>query len=241
MIENENVNQESPEVFSPEITQDVPVSGPTPEEVQAKSDAAKNMRALREKSERIERERDEALKKLQELQYGKHHSHDHDDDEIKIGPDELAEGKHVTQVDRKIKKLEQQLQSYQQSTNATTAEARLKAQYPDFDRVVSKDNIDLLKETEPEIAYTINASSDIYSKAVSAYKMIKKLGIYQEDPYIKDRERAEHNAAKPRPLASVSPQQGDSPLSKANAFANGLTDDLKKQLYKEMVEARRSM
>lgn len=36
----------------------------------------------------------------------------------------------------------------------------------------------------------------------------------------------------------LSPQQGDSPLSKANAFANGLTEDLKKQLQKEMFEAR---
>jgi hypothetical protein len=56
-----------------------------------------------------------------------------------------------------------------------------------------------------------------------------------------DKLRAQKNAAKPKPLASVNPQQGDSPLSKANAFANGLTDDLKKQLRKEMEDARRSI
>ena len=64
------------------------------------------------------------------------------------------------------------------------------------------------------------------------------MGIYREDNYSKDRDKAQSNASKPKPLASVSPQQGDSPLSRANAFANGLTDELKSQLRKEMEQAR---
>ena len=38
----------------------------------------------------------------------------------------------------------------------------------------------------------------------------------------------------------MSPQQGDSPLSRANAFANGLTPELRVQLIKEMEEARKN-
>ena len=60
------------------------------------------------------------------------------------------------------------------------------------------------------------------------------------DNYKTDRELAQKNASKPKPLASVSPQQGDSPLSRANAFANGLTNELKAQLRKEMEEARKN-
>jgi hypothetical protein len=57
-----------------------------------------------------------------------------------------------------------------------------------------------------------------------------------------DKERAERNLAKPRPLASVAASQGnDSPLQRANAFANGLTEELKAQLHKEMIESMRNL
>ena len=71
--------------------------------------------------------------------------------------------------------------------------------------------------------------------------MIKQMGVYKEDKFSQDRARAEVNAGKPRPLTSMSPQQGDGPLSKANAFDNGLTDELKESLLKEMNDARSRM
>ena len=55
------------------------------------------------------------------------------------------------------------------------------------------------------------------------------------------RSKARENHAKPRPISSIGAQEGDGPLSKANAFANGLTDELKQQLLKEMQEARKRM
>lgn len=70
--------------------------------------------------------------------------------------------------------------------------------------------------------------------------MIKNLGIVPQEVPNTEQERVNKNMAKPRPLISASPQQGDSPLSHANAFANGLTDDLKKQLWKEMDQIRRN-
>jgi hypothetical protein len=142
-----------------------------------------------------------------------------------------------------MRKLENPIKNYQSQSTISSTESRIKSQYPDFDSVVSQENISQLSAQYPEIANAIGSSSDLYSQAVSAYTIIKKLGISPEsntDMYAKDRERAKVNAAKPRPLASVSPQQGDSPLSKANAFANGLTEDLKKQLFKEMVEASKN-
>ena len=57
-----------------------------------------------------------------------------------------------------------------------------------------------------------------------------------------DREQAQRNMAKPRPLASVAASQGnDSPLQRANAFANGLTEELRSQLHREMVESMRNI
>ena len=199
---------------------------------------------LRTQKEQAERERDEALRILRDIELQRQasqHAVPQEDDEIRLAPDELAEGKHLSKVDRKIKKLEEQIQQYHQKTAELTAEARLKAQYPDFDKVVSADNVKTLREEFPELAETLNANNNLYSKAVAAYTMIKKMGIHVEDVFQSERQQVQKNIAKPKVIASLSPQQGDSPLSKANAFANGLTPELQAALRKEMDEARRNL
>ncbi len=207
----------------------------------AEDAAAKNFRQLREKSDRIARERDEAMSRLREYESkAKAQESPSDDDEFSIGPDDLAEGKHLSKVQRQIKKLKEEINTYKQQTSTMTTEARLKTQYPDFDTVVSRDNVEEFRASYPELAQTLNASTDLYATAVSAYTLIKKFGIGQQNAYNAEKEIIQKNAAKPRPLTSVSPQQGDTPLSRANAFANGLTEDLKEQLRKEMYAFRKS-
>lgn len=219
-----------PEV--PEVAPDVqPESTETTEEVQQQPETPKesseqrNFRNLREKAERIQKERDEALIRLRQYEEAQRV----ESEALNLKPDDLAEGKHINKVETRIKDLETQLM-----------ETRLRSQYPDIDSVVNDATLAILKQEHPELARTIGSSKDFYDKAISAYTTIKKMGIYQEPaaPYEADRATALRNMNKPKPLASVSPQQGDSPLSKANAFANGLTDDLKKQLYKEMMDAK---
>lgn len=200
------------------------------------SDKARNMRFLRESKERAERERDEAYRRIQELE---RQSKSPDPEEAEPDPDALVEWRHVS---KKIRNLEGQIKNQQQAAYEYATESRLKSQFSDFDKVVSKENIETLKDMHPEIAQTLSQSNDMYIKFASAYKIIRNLGIYKDqasDPYEEDRARAQRNSAKPRPLAAVSPQQGDSPLSNANAFANGLTEDLKKNLLKEMMEMRK--
>jgi uncharacterized phage infection (PIP) family protein YhgE len=218
-----------------------------PKKVKApRGDSDTNLMRMREKADRLERERNEYERRLQDLearftQQSNNNQQVEEDYTNNIGSDDLVEGKHLSKVEKKIKKLEDQIKSYQQQSTTQTTEARLKAQYPDFDRIVSKDNIESLKENYPEIAHTLNSSTDLYSTAVSAYTLIKKLGISQDTSYDNEKILAQRNAAKPKPLASLSPQQGDSPMSKANAFANGLTEDLKAQLYREMNDAIKRM
>lgn len=224
------------------VTEPEPEKTPTPEVEKPESLSAKHFKAVRDLKERAERERDEAIKKAQELEARfsatQNQVPDHQTD-ISIGNDELAEGKHLKAVVNEVNKLKNQLKQYESQSSSSLVEARLKMEYPDIEKVVSKENIEILSMQYPDIADTINASPDLYKKAVSAYTLIKKLGIQPEDTYQEDRARAQINASKPRPLTSVSPQQGDSPLSHANAFANGLTDELKAQLLKEMMNARR--
>jgi hypothetical protein len=121
-----------------------------------------------------------------------------------------------------------------------SAEARIKSDFPDFEQVVSMENVERLNEDFPELAETLRDTKDLYKKAASAYKVIKKTGIYQDQgAYMAQKQKAVENLKKPRPTSSVAPHQGDSPLSKANAFANGLTPELQKKLREEMYAARR--
>lgn len=198
-----------------------------------------NIRELRLAKQRAEYERDELIRILRETQQPKQQAAPEEDYNVTIGDDELAEGKHLQKMGRKLKKLEQELETTRKQTKESLVQAQIQAQYPDYYRVVNEDTLTAFRENFPELASTIRSSSDLYSQAVSAYTLIKKFGIYQDPQVTQEREAAKKNLAKPRPLASVSPQTGSNPLSQANAFANGLTEDLKKSLLKEMHDSRR--
>ncbi len=211
-----------------------------------KSDAAeRNFKAMELKMMRVERERDEAMRLAAEAHKASPQPQEEPDEEIlPIGDEDISEGKHLKSyyrvMDKKIKQLEAKIKQSEQTSTTMSAEAMLKAQYPDIEKVVTKENLDSLRDADPEFAEMLDTSTSFRAKAISAYKHIKKLGLYTEDTYMADREKAKSNASKPKPLASVSPQQGDSPLSRANAFANGLTPELQKQLRKEMEDARKN-
>lgn len=188
-----------------------------------------NFRAMRDKLQRAERERDEALRLAQQVQKEK------EKQLAKLNPDDLVEGKHINELQDDVKALRSQIEYYQ-------TEARIKSQYPDIDQVVNADSIARLKEEHPDIAEAIASTSDYYKKASVAYKMIKQLNLSQQSPS-NDQERqiAQRNSAKPKPINTIAPQQGDTPLTKANAFANGLTKELREQLRREMEDARRNL
>jgi len=228
-----------PQVPEEVETQELEQKAEQPQQEQ-KVSPAESFKQLRELKEKAQRERDEAyrlLKQYEDNQNSKQHAQESIDDDLNIEPDQYAEGKHLSKVDKKVRKLEEQLKQYQQQSSAQSVENKILAQYPDFDKIVSQDNIEQLRNDFPELAQTLHSSNDLYSKAISTYKLIKKLGISPENTYENERAIVQRNAAKPKPLASIAPQQSDSPLSKANAFANGLTEELKSQLHKEMMLA----
>lgn len=235
--------QVTPEQVAPE--QEIQETVSSEVEQPQESSNEKNIRELRLKAERadkLQRERDEAfalLKKIDEQariyqeQQQKKTQAVEDDDEL-----DTEDYTPRSYVDKRYKNLESKLSTYERRMQEAEVEQQLKAQYADFNEVVSPQNIAMLRESYPEIAASIAANADLGTKAKSAYTVIKKLGIHTEDNFSSDRKRAETNANKPRPSNAISSQQGNSPLNKANAFASGLTEDLKKQLYKEMMEAR---
>jgi hypothetical protein len=240
--ENQTPNHDT--VEDVETAQAAPEEEVSEQEEAKPSDQERNFAALRTAREQAERERDEAIRYIQQLQQqvnqksqSKEEIRAEKEDDLGFSDDDLVEGKHLRNYYKEIKALKQEIKEFRQKSAEQTTEALLKSKYPDFDAVVSSQNLKELRSNYPELAETINNSSDLYNKAVSAYTIIKKMGLNTPDEYIQEKQRAAKNTTKPKPLNAVSPQQGDSPLSHANAFANGLTEDLKKQLLKEMTEA----
>ena len=247
----EEMDQEEPEVVPTPVDTDQRV-GKKPKTQQ------ENFREVRLAKEKAERERDslmsamlEMQSKLQNQQQVAQPKQIVQEPEEKdwfdgLDPESLVEGKQLKNIAQEMKAMKKQLREQQQQSQDMILQNKLRTQYPDIDSVVNKETIDLLNEQYPIEAAALGEMTNKYSQAVLAYSTIKNLGLYQQkgqemkkSAYESDVLRAKANAAKPRPLASVNPQQGDSPLSKANAFANGLTPDLKAQMLKEMNAARK--
>jgi len=227
--------------------------------VESKDRANARIRELAERNKKIEQERDDLIRmnmfmqqqqqqmqqpvKQPEPQYIEPELEDFD-----LEDDALVEGKALRKMHENMKAMSKQLKHYQQQTLESQAkaaesitEAKIKATYPDFDSVVSTENINAFKAQYPELANTLYANTDLYSKAVSTYTLIKQFGIHKSPTIDNDRIRAIKNANKPRPLTSVNPQQGDTPLSTVNALANGeFTAEDSKRLYREMMQYRKN-
>lgn len=119
---------------------------------------------------------------------------------------------------------------------ASTVEDRLSLKHPDWSDVVSKENIELLKQTEPELALSLSHNPDPYAQGIAAYKLLKRLGIGTEPQKFPEKERAQANAQKP---VSVNAVSKNSAIGSVHMFENGLTKELKASLWKEIQECKK--
>lgn len=183
---------------------------------------------------KMRQDRDEAMRRLSAMESEIASLRNKSSEVHDPHPDDLVEGKHLSKIDRRIKELEERF-------TASSAEMALKIHYPDFDAVVSVDNIQELSRQFPELAKSVNSNPNLYDKAVATYTLIKRFGIggsgnqQPGSPLAElQRQQVVNNATKPRSSASVSSNASDSPLTQANRFSGGLTDTLKQELFKEM-------
>lgn len=241
------VLEEPEEQVEQEIEQEE-VQEPEERPAQKESRANARIRELAEEKKRAERERDELMRLFMQQQnqsYKPVAQQEEDPDDFDIDDDSLVEGKSLRKMHKEMREIKKQLKSYQsrsaeeqQRINQEILETKIKAAHPDFDAVVSKENVETFAALYPELAATLASNKDPYSQAKSAYVMFKQMGIYKSPSIENERIKALKNAAKPRPLASIGTLQGESPVSRENAFANApLTEEVKKKYYAEMIAA----
>lgn len=154
-------------------------------------------------------------------------------DEIdQLGDQDLVTKAHVKKMAEKMAR--QIAEQVVRQREDSTVDERLAAKFPDFAEVVSKENIELLKQTEPELAMSLSHNPDAFAQGVSVYKLLKKIG---GTPQMNaDKEKAKKNSEKP---VSVNAVTKASALGNAHLFENGLTKDVKNQLWAEMQEIRK--
>lgn len=200
-----------------------------------------NLRIMRERMESIERENQEYKRILQQQQQPVEKD-DLDDD---VEDDSFIEAKqykkNIRNIQKDLKETKKLLEENTRNNELNSAQVSLKAQFNDFDDVVTEENLKKLSDSQPVLYRTLLAAGNIYDRGYSAYAIIKNGNISKKDSqYSNQDKRLEENKAKPRAIGNASPQAGDTPLSKVGDYDRRiLTEERKDQLRKQVEEAKR--
>lgn len=235
MTEEENKSVISEEVASPpesEQQQDA-----RQEEVQTNqnrpiSDQEYNWAETRREMQELRRrtqEQEEVILRMQQQQAAPLE----EDDLAKLSDDDIITVKQAKNINARIAR--EVAEEVVREREVATVDERLKLRFPDFVDVVTKENFDLLKTQDPELAQSVYAlAQDPYAQGAAAYKLLKKTGIGDMSKNQPQKAKALENSKKPVSVQSVTKA---SAIGEAHKFENGLTPELKKELYREMQQA----
>lgn len=195
---------------------------------------------LEEENRELRRQQDEYTRRMLELNsrplpQEQARANRNKDDLVEIG--DIAELKEML-LQQRQERQEQQLEQQRQRLQAEVYH-RVRQDLPDYDKVVNKENWELLKDHNPRSASLIeNSTNDPYDLAFEAYDAVVRAGITKMPAYNEDRRKIAENKAKPRSSATVSPQKATSAIHEANAFYRGPTQQRKEELWEEMERSR---
>jgi hypothetical protein len=238
--QNEQIEEPIEETNIEETEQQEESTEPAPK------DAKQSWRELSEKAAKadaLQKERDQYLELLKQIhensvrqqQQSQYKEPEEEFDYSSIDDDDLPDGKTVKKLikseQKKRERLEQYIKDQQQIQYENQILHEMKSKFGDFDSVVNKENITKFRELRPGLARSLYANPDLREKAIETYYAIKDLGIYEPVSYTQDRDRVKKNASKPKSTQSLGGRESNDPLSYANAFSEGLTEELKRKLY----------
>lgn len=175
-------------------------------------------RNLQEK-DRLIREQQETISRLS-------HGTKSKDEDLELSNDDIltvGQAKKLEQIRDKKREAEYQRQKQE----------ILQLKYPDIEQVLTPENIAFFEQTEPELAETLCGIGDPIKMKAAAYRLIKKT-IKHDAPPSAEKRKAELNVKKPVSVQSISK---GSAIGNAHLFENGLTPELRKQMWKETQEA----
>jgi hypothetical protein len=233
--ENKGVETEVSEAIAqaPESNEAQEEAQETPEQRRQRNDAEYNWAEMRRHMREKEREIAELKDQFSSLH--KKPAQPEEDEFAKLAEDDILT---VSQAKRLATKYARQAtESVLRERDASTVDERLQFKYPDFMSTVTKENIELLKETKPQLAKSLlKFADDPFQQSELAYEYIKNFVPQRDESMNKDKKKALENAKKPVSVQSVGKT---SAIGQVHQFENGLTPELKSQLYKEMQNIRK--
>jgi hypothetical protein len=169
------------------------VANPAPEAEQKSSDKEVNLRRLAQAKERAEQERDQKaaenaqlLQKLQQFESRQMVDNDDDNDLVDDGYVEARKlrktlSRFEQKLDQKIeKKAEEKARFLLEEERQKSFMFRLKAEYPDFDQVVTDEAANKFQTQFPGLAESILRNPDEYERRKLAYEAIKGLNTQEK-------------------------------------------------------------
>ncbi len=232
---SEEENQSVEEIVSEAVAQPQESTDDTQAmEAQRRKDAEYNWsemrKQMREKDREIAELRDQFSSLTRKAQPPE------EDELAKLAEDDILT---VAQAKKLATKLARQTaEQLLKEKEASNVDERLQVKYPDFMSTVTKENIEILKETKPHLAKALmKFSDDPYTQSELAYEYIKTyVPQREENKMTLEKKKAEENSKKP---LSVQAAPKHSAIGQAHQFENGLTPELKNQLWKEMQQIRK--
>lgn len=228
---NENVQEGVVQATEAEQTHDdveQPVNGGPH---QKRKDEEKNWQEVRRKMREQQELIEQSQRKIAELTASKSPP---EEENWGINDEDLAEGKHIKELKKELKTLRRELQSKEMET----VQERVNLRFPDYNSVVTQENIDILREKKPYLAKALSRFDNQYELAVEAYDLIKTYVVGQEPSMSLEAKKAQENSMKPRSVQAVSKT---SSLAEANQFAEMDEKSKKAFLQSKFDEMKRAI
>lgn len=200
-----------------------------------------NLRILRERAEAAERRAYELEYAMKQAQAAQQPQQVVDEDDFAIDDDDVPVGRQIKKqfksLKNQLKETQARLDSLNQRTSLEQAEIKLNNKFKDFNSIVTQDNIRQLAETDPDAYRGIMANQDMYDRGYMAYQYLSRMtgdrNIYNVE------KRLEENKTKPRAAANVTPQTGETPLSRVGDYDRRvLTEDDKDRIRRNLAQIR---
>jgi len=248
MINEDQIDNQEIEETEEELQEDTQQNEePVPQEpVQQNNDFEENVKQLREskkreqeRAERAEYERDQILQYVQRL----NNPQGVQQQEAKkafVNEDDYVEPQHVNYINDTLEGLRKEVSDFKMHNEEVTADLKLKAEFSDFNNIVTRKNIKNLLDDYPEMEEIIRGRAPLYTRGKATYRLIKKFLDDKTDDAMNHvaQNKINNNFNKPRPAVSATPgKNADTQLNYANLFSNGYTDEVKKHLRRQMDEA----
>ena len=235
---NSTQEQQPVEQVEQQVVDQQPVTQeaqPTSEQ-KRQTDEDKNWAEARKKMRELDRQNQELRQQIAEFNAAmKAQQEQKADDLDSLGDDEIVTKAQAKKLAARL--AEEAAYKALQQRDASNVEERMRLKYPDFDKVLTVDNIEMFRDKNPSLAKGLARIEDRFEQAAALYEAMKDKGFGSSGVSSQaeaDKQRAIKNAQKP---ISVNAVTKSSALGDAHRFENGLTKELKSQLWKEMNEA----